>query len=133
MNRRHGRGARQPDRPYVQLFCGEIHFQHALPLDRSPMTRWRQRIGAAEAMRSAFATPLARIAQLQPRLRLRPEARRHANHPPRDQAARRHRAGDRPDEGGRPFGRNVLASAASDAITLVLAAPATPSASSAPG
>ena len=30
----------------VQLiFCGETHFQHALPLDRSSMTRWRQRIG----------------------------------------------------------------------------------------
>lgn len=34
------------DSPYVQLFCGETHFQHALPLDRSSMTRWRQRIGA---------------------------------------------------------------------------------------
>ena len=33
------------DSPYVQLFCGETHFQHALPLDRSSMTRWRKRIG----------------------------------------------------------------------------------------
>jgi IS5 family transposase len=38
--------ARYLDSPYVQLFCGESHFQHALPLDRSSMTRWRQRIGA---------------------------------------------------------------------------------------
>jgi IS5 family transposase len=38
--------ARYLDSPYVQLFCGETHFQHALPLDRSSMTRWRQRIGA---------------------------------------------------------------------------------------
>ena len=33
--------ARFLDSPYVQLFCGETHFQHALPLDRSSMTRWR--------------------------------------------------------------------------------------------
>ena len=37
--------ARYLDSPYVQLFCGESHFQHALPLDRSSMTRWRQRTG----------------------------------------------------------------------------------------
>lgn len=38
--------ARYLDSPYVQAFCGETWFQHALPLDRSSMTRWRQRIGA---------------------------------------------------------------------------------------
>jgi hypothetical protein len=37
--------ARYLDGPYAQLFCGETHFQHALPLDRSSMTRWRGRIG----------------------------------------------------------------------------------------
>jgi IS5 family transposase len=37
--------ARYLDSPYVQLFCGEAHFQHALPLDRSSMSRWRRRIG----------------------------------------------------------------------------------------
>jgi len=37
--------ARYLDSPYAQLFRGETHFQHALPLDRSSMTRWRQRIG----------------------------------------------------------------------------------------
>jgi IS5 family transposase len=37
--------ARYLDSPYVQLFCGEAYFQHALPLDRSSTTRWRQRIG----------------------------------------------------------------------------------------
>ena len=37
--------ARYLDSPYVQLFCGETHFQHVLPLDRSSMTRWRRRIG----------------------------------------------------------------------------------------
>jgi IS5 family transposase len=37
--------ARYLDSPYAQLFCGEAHFRHALPLDRSSMTRWRQRIG----------------------------------------------------------------------------------------
>ena len=40
--------ARFLDSPYVQLFCGESHFQHALPLDRSSMTRWRKRIGAEQ-------------------------------------------------------------------------------------
>ena len=34
--------------PYFQFFCGEVFFQHALPVDRSSMTRWRQRIGADE-------------------------------------------------------------------------------------
>ena len=38
--------ARYLDSPYLQAFCGETYFQHALPLDRSSMTRWRQRIGA---------------------------------------------------------------------------------------
>jgi transposase, IS5 family len=37
--------ARYLDSPYVQLFCGEAFFRHALPLDRSSMTRWRRRIG----------------------------------------------------------------------------------------
>ena len=37
--------ARYLDSPHVQRFCGEAHFQHALPLDRSSMTRWRQRVG----------------------------------------------------------------------------------------
>jgi IS5 family transposase len=35
--------ARFLDSPYVQLCCGESHVQHALPRDRSSMTRWRQR------------------------------------------------------------------------------------------
>ena len=34
------------ENPYWQAFCGERYFQHCLPLDRSSMTRWRQRIGA---------------------------------------------------------------------------------------
>src|SRR5215207_9268099 len=38
--------ARYLDSPYAQLFCGEAYFQHASPLDRSSMTRWRRRIGA---------------------------------------------------------------------------------------
>ena len=38
--------ARYLDSPYVQAFCGETHFQHTLPLDRSSMTRLRKRIGA---------------------------------------------------------------------------------------
>lgn len=34
--------------PYFQFFCGETFFQHVLPVDRSSMTRWRQRVGADE-------------------------------------------------------------------------------------
>jgi len=36
------------ENPYFQHFCGETFFQHTLPVDRSSMTRWRQRIGADE-------------------------------------------------------------------------------------
>lgn len=53
--------ARFLDSPYVQLFCGETHFQHALPLDRSSMTRWRKRIGAERLellLAETLATPL---------------------------------------------------------------------------
>jgi IS5 family transposase len=50
--------ARFLDSPYVQLFCGETHFQHALPLDRSSMTRWRKRIGA-EQLEPLLAETLA--------------------------------------------------------------------------
>ena len=32
-------------RTYFQYFCGEEFFCHALPFDRSSMTRWRQRMG----------------------------------------------------------------------------------------
>ncbi len=40
--------ARYLDSPYVQAFCGEEFSRHELPLDRSSMTRWRQRIGAGK-------------------------------------------------------------------------------------
>ena len=33
------------ENPYYQYFCGEEFFRHDLPLDRSSMTRWRQRMG----------------------------------------------------------------------------------------
>jgi hypothetical protein len=36
------------ENPYFQAFCGETHFQHQLPLDRTSMTRWRKRIGVDE-------------------------------------------------------------------------------------
>ena len=50
--------ARFLDSPSVQLFCGETHFQHALPLDRSSMSRWRKRIGA-ERLELLLAETLA--------------------------------------------------------------------------
>jgi transposase, IS5 family len=33
------------ENPYYQRFCGFDYFQHELPIDRSSMTRWRERIG----------------------------------------------------------------------------------------
>jgi IS5 family transposase len=33
------------ENPYYQYFCGEVVFRHALPFDRSSLTRWRQRLG----------------------------------------------------------------------------------------
>ncbi|MEM7400259.1 MAG: IS5 family transposase [Pseudomonadota bacterium] len=36
------------ENPYFQAFCGETHFRHRLPFDRSSMTRWRKRIGPNE-------------------------------------------------------------------------------------
>lgn len=33
------------ENPYWQLFCGEIWFQHNLPINPSSLTRWRQRLG----------------------------------------------------------------------------------------
>jgi IS5 family transposase len=39
--------ARWVENPYFQHFCGEEHFRHKAPFDRSSMTRWRQRMGDA--------------------------------------------------------------------------------------
>jgi len=36
------------ENPYFQAFCGETHFQHLLPADRSSMTRWRKRMKVAD-------------------------------------------------------------------------------------
>jgi IS5 family transposase len=33
------------ENPYYQYFCGEEFFQHELPLERSSMTNWRNRMG----------------------------------------------------------------------------------------
>lgn len=46
------------ENPYFQHFCGEAFFQHRLPLDRSSMTRWRQRIGP-ERIEELLAETLA--------------------------------------------------------------------------
>ena len=50
--------ARYLDSPYAQLFRGETHFRHGLPLDRSSLARWRQRIGA-ERLEVLLAESLA--------------------------------------------------------------------------
>jgi transposase, IS5 family len=36
------------ENPYYQHFCGEHVFRHALPFDRSSMSRWRGRLGAEQ-------------------------------------------------------------------------------------
>ena len=40
--------ARWLENPYYQYFCGEESFQHALPFERSSLTRRRQRLGEAQ-------------------------------------------------------------------------------------
>jgi IS5 family transposase len=50
--------ARFLDSPSVPLCCGESHVQHALPRDRSSMTRWRQR-NCAERLELLLAETLA--------------------------------------------------------------------------
>ena len=43
------------ENPYFQaFFCGEVHFQHKMPIDRCFVTRRRMRIGA-EALEPALA------------------------------------------------------------------------------
>ena len=37
--------ARWVENPYYQYFCGEEFFRHTMPLDRSSITRWRNRMG----------------------------------------------------------------------------------------
>ena len=44
--------------PYFQRFCGEEYFQHELPMERSSMTRWRDRIGP-EGLEKVFQESLA--------------------------------------------------------------------------
>ena len=34
---------RWAENPYWQYFCGEVYFQHEMPIDPSSMTRLRQR------------------------------------------------------------------------------------------
>lgn len=50
------------ENPYWQFFCGEEFFQHALPIDPSQMTRWRQRIGDAGVENLLQATITAGLA-----------------------------------------------------------------------
>lgn len=64
--------ARWLENPYYQFFCGEESFQHALPFERSTLTRWRRRLG--EEQLSALIQESLSVAQ----------------------KTGRHRAGDRP-------------------------------------
>src|SRR5258707_1415085 len=46
------------ENPYYQYFCGEEFFQHRLPLDRSSMTHWRNRMGE-ERLQAPLSESLA--------------------------------------------------------------------------
>ena len=61
-------------------------------------------------------------ADKRPRLPLRPEARHHADHPPRAAAAQRHRARHRPHEERRPSRPQLPAGTEGDAANVILAA-----------
>ena len=50
--------ARFVENPYYQYFCGEEFFRHDLPLERSSMTRWRQRMGE-DALQALLQESLA--------------------------------------------------------------------------
>ncbi len=60
------------ENPYYQHFCGEEHFRHKAPFDRSSMTRWRQRMGEErlevllqESLSVAIKTKAADVKDLQ--------------------------------------------------------------------
>ena len=60
------------ENPYWQAFCGEEHFQHRFPIERSGMTHWRQRLGAErleallqESLRVAHDTKALHIRDLE--------------------------------------------------------------------
>jgi transposase, IS5 family len=48
--------ARWLENPYWQFFCGEQYLQHALPIDPSSLTRWRNRVGAERLEKLLQAT-----------------------------------------------------------------------------
>jgi IS5 family transposase len=112
--------ARFLDSPSVPLCCGESHVQHALPRDRSSMTRWRQRNRAERlellraetlaAAQPAGAAEPKHVARVTVDTTVQPKA---VTHPTDSKLV--HRGVEIPS-------RNVLAGAVGDAITLVLAA-----------
>ena len=49
------------ENPYWQYFCGEVYFQHELPIDPSLMTKWRSRLkssGLEKLLESTIRTGL---------------------------------------------------------------------------
>jgi len=57
------------ENPYYQYFCGEEFFQHRLPLDRSSITNWRNRMGEdrLKALLQESLAVAARSGALKPR------------------------------------------------------------------
>jgi len=46
------------ENPYFQYFCGEEAFRHALPFERSSLSRWQRRVGR-EPLAALLASSLA--------------------------------------------------------------------------
>ena len=82
------------ENPYYQFFCGEEFFQHRLVLDRSSLTRWRQRMGEEKLQALLQESPFGRhqdrgdqAVQPQPRHRRHHGAAQERDVPDRRQAS----------------------------------------------
>ena len=53
---------RWAENPYWQYFCGEMYFQHELPLNPSSLSRWRKRLGESGVESLLSATIEAALA-----------------------------------------------------------------------
>ena len=59
--------ARWVENPYYQYFCGEEFFRHALPFDRSSMTRWRQGEERLQALLQESLAVAVKVGAAKPR------------------------------------------------------------------
>ena len=57
------------ENPFFQYFCGEVVFRHEAPVDRSPLTRWRQ-AGRGAHHRAAAGKPFGGNAPVRSRSKI---------------------------------------------------------------